>query len=106
MLSLADVSDISYLFFCFGGRGREEESEAKRGGALYLEIGKGGGCEEWRRGGAHRGWEGVCVEGGELNIFFRGRNVILDGRNRARVIAESLARVIAAIRITSVCWRS
>ena len=32
--------------------------------------------------------------------------VTLDGRNRARVIAESLARVIAAIRITSVRWRS
>ena len=31
---------------------------------------------------------------------------LLDGRNRARVIAESLARVIAAIRITSVRWRS
>ena len=30
----------------------------------------------------------------------------LDGRNRARVIAESLARIIAAIRITSVRWRS
>ena len=30
----------------------------------------------------------------------------LDGRNRAIVIAESLARVIAAIRITSVHWRS
>ena len=30
----------------------------------------------------------------------------LDGRNRARVIAESLARVIAAIWITSVRWRS
>ena len=30
----------------------------------------------------------------------------LDGRNRARVIAESLARVIAAIRIASVHWRS
>ena len=29
----------------------------------------------------------------------------LDGRDRARVIAESLARVIAAIRITSVRWR-
>ena len=29
----------------------------------------------------------------------------LDGRNRAIVIAESLARVIAAIRITSVCWQ-
>ena len=30
----------------------------------------------------------------------------LDGRNRARVSAESLARVLAAIRITSVRWRS
>ena len=30
----------------------------------------------------------------------------LDGRNRAIVIAEALARVIAAIRITSVRWRS
>ena len=30
----------------------------------------------------------------------------LDGRNRARVIAESLARVIAAIRIASVRWQS
>ena len=30
----------------------------------------------------------------------------LDGRNRAIVIAESLARVIAAIRIASVRWSS
>ena len=30
----------------------------------------------------------------------------LDGRNRATVIAESLARVIAAIRIASIRWRS
>ena len=30
----------------------------------------------------------------------------LDGRNRTRVIAESLARVVAAIRITSVRWQS
>ena len=30
----------------------------------------------------------------------------LDGRNRAIVIAESLARVIAAIRFASVRWRS
>ena len=30
----------------------------------------------------------------------------LDGRNRAIVIADSLARVIAAIRITSVRWWS
>ena len=30
----------------------------------------------------------------------------LDGRNRAMVIAESLARLIAAIRITSILWWS
>ena len=30
----------------------------------------------------------------------------LDGRNRAIVITESLARVIDTIRIASVCWRS
>ena len=30
----------------------------------------------------------------------------LDGRNRARVIAESLARVVTAIRINSARWRS
>ena len=30
----------------------------------------------------------------------------LDGRNRTIVIAESLARVIVAIRIASVRWRS
>ena len=30
----------------------------------------------------------------------------LDGRNRAIVVVESLARVIAAIRVTSVRWRS
>ena len=34
------------------------------------------------------------------------RNVILDGQNRAIVIAESPARVIAAIRVASVRWRS
>ena len=33
-------------------------------------------------------------------------SAILDGRNRARVFAESLARVITAIQITSVRWRS
>ena len=31
---------------------------------------------------------------------------VLDGRNRARVIAESLARVLAAIRMASVRWSS
>ena len=34
---LADVSDIFYFFFCFGGGEREEEFEAKMGGTF---IGK------------------------------------------------------------------
>ena len=37
-------------------------------------------------------------------LIFSSRS--LDGRNRAIVIAESLARVLAAIRIASVRWRS
>ena len=39
--------------------------------------------------------------------MFRERTVLnLDGRDRTRVIVESPARVVAAIRITSVRWRS
>ena len=44
-----------------------------------------------------------------FEVFFLPREAnqgCLDGRNRAIVIAESLARVIAAIRMASVCWRS
>ena len=41
--------------------------------------------------------------GGFLDLTSEGN---LDGRNRAIIIAESLARVIAAIRIASVRWRS
>ena len=50
-------------------------------------------------------WSPLCP-----GLFCRGsgkkKERTLDGRNRARVIAESLARVIAAIQITSVRWRS
>ena len=47
----------------------------------------------------------------ELGVGFEGLEVsrlvtCLDGRNRAIVIAKSLERVIAAIRITSIRWRS
>ena len=35
-----------------------------------------------------------------------GATLVLRWRNRAIVIAESLARAIAAIRSTSVCWQS
>ena len=41
-----------------------------------------------------------CHSKGEVMVL------ILHGRNRSIVIAESLARVIAAIRIASVRWRS
>ena len=40
------------------------------------------------------------------NTVSLGKRHDLDGRNRAIVIAESLARVIAAIRIASIRWRS
>ena len=44
---LGDVSDVFDLFFCFGGREREEESEAKRGGGYFhLAIERGGGFPE------------------------------------------------------------
>ena len=42
-------------------------------------------------------------------VFVRcvhSRATILDGRNRARIIGESFARVIVAIRIANVRWRS
>ena len=39
-------------------------------------------------------------------VTFPRRRGTLDGRNCAIVIAESLARVIVAIRIASVCWQS
>ena len=42
----------------------------------------------------------------DVDTFLTLFRVARDGRNRAIVIAESLARVIAAIRITSVCLRS
>ena len=45
-----------------------------------------------------------------IRICARGETLVsaesLDGRNRAIVTAESLARVFAVIRITSVRWRS
>ena len=47
----------------------------------------------------------VCTPDSRCFRHFRGFHD-LDERNRARVIAESLARVIAAIQITSVRWRS
>ena len=44
----------------------------------------------------------VSLEIFKILYFFKIWALRVDGRNRARVIAESLARVIAAIRITSV----
>ena len=44
--------------------------------------------------------------GCKAGLSFTSSEYALDGRNRAIVIAELLARVIAAIRITSVRWWS
>ena len=63
---LVDVSDIFY-FFCSGERERGE-SEAPRGGVVFIENPRRGGGGEGR-GGCLRG-----IWGGWLNIFFRGRN--------------------------------
>ena len=41
-----------------------------------------------------------------LMLTMAAFSAYLDGRNHAIVITESLARLIAAIRITSVRWRS
>ena len=46
------------------------------------------------------------VEDVAAPVVKMARVLFLDGRNRAIVLAEPLARVIAAIRIASVCWRS
>ena len=42
----------------------------------------------------------------ECQKLGRGKKQTLGGRNRVIVIAESLSRVIAAIRITSILWQS
>ena len=95
-----------FLFFS------AREGEGREGGGGRFSI------ENLRGEGSPRGAEGSggCLRrigdffggGGGLNIFFRGRNVPqgLDGRNRAIVSAESLAKVVAASRIASVRWRS
>ena len=41
----------------------------------------------------------------ETQAMHHAQHAILDGRNRALVIAEALARVIVAIRVAGVCWR-
>ena len=62
---MADVSDIFYFLFCFGGGARDEESETKRGGYFYLEIERGGAVF-LRRGGrvVHTGAGRVSRGGG------------------------------------------
>ena len=47
--------------------------EGKRGGLCMW--GWGGFLRRGGGGGAHRGWEGVCGEGGELNSFFCGAKI-------------------------------
>ena len=63
----------------------------------------GGSCK-WRN---HR--HGLTDDEGENNLDDLNIDndvIILDGRTRATVIAESIVRVVAAIRITSVRWES
>ena len=72
---LADVSDIFIFFLVFRGREGAEESEAKSMG-YFLFGNKGGGgraSEEVRRGGAHRGWEGVAGRGQAPPSYGSGR---------------------------------
>ena len=61
------------------------------------------GWRSYRCSGLHAG----CLCGVSKPIVCGTHCLPIDGQNSAIVIAESLARVIAAIRITSVCgWRS
>ena len=58
-------------------------------------------------GGARKVWEEkVCVQFWAPRIISCNLAPDLHGQNRVRVTTESLGRVIAAIRITSVRWRS
>ena len=73
--------------------------------SLHLGMREVGIDKVWMSGIVSRQRRRASIAGrgpGGASVKFAG----LDGRNRARVIAESLARVIAAIRITSVRWRS
>ena len=70
-----DVSDIFYFLLFWGGGERKEASEEVAGGGPVLIENKGG----FRGGGAGGGRApGECLWGGELNIFFRGRNAHQD----------------------------
>ena len=72
---LVDVSDI-FLFFLLGeGEGGVRGARKGRGSVFYCKSQEGRGVCPRGGGGEARGREGVCGEfGGELNIFFRGRN--------------------------------
>ena len=70
---LVDVSDIFYFLF---GSGRGNGESEVPGGGIESPKG-GGGSPRWE---GPTGRKGVCspsgdLEGGRLNIFFRGRNV-------------------------------
>ena len=65
--------------FFFSARGRGRGSPRRQEGAgvgFLLKIPAGGGGGSPKKGEGGRGREGVCGEfwGGDLNIFFRGRN--------------------------------
>ena len=86
-ITLEDVPDIFYLFFCFGAGKGEEEFEAKRGGTFLLQTRVGGEfSEEGRRGSAHGGWEGVA--GGGAKFFFSGPKCPLSNRSLSEMITS------------------
>ena len=117
-------------FPCFFGK-RQGKPPKRQGFFLSSEplksLGKKGktrkkarNCLEWKkaRKSKKQGKEdqGVAIQWARRGIrmpqlawgVWKGSGLVgsLDGRNRAIVIAESLARIITAIQITSVRWRS
>ena len=79
---LVDVPDI-FNFFLLGEGGGGVRGVGRRGGSILIENHRRGG-EGFQEGEGPRGREGVCAElgfflgRGDLNIFFRGRNVHQD----------------------------
>ena len=72
-LGCRKVSDIFYFSFVWG-RGKGGGVGVQRGeGYLLFGTERGGRVfEEGRRGGGHRGWEGVVGRGGGAKYFFSG----------------------------------
>ena len=64
------------FFLLFRGQGKGGRVRGEKAGYFYLEIERGGGSKEGRRGGAHPALGRCCAEeGGGYFFFIRGRNV-------------------------------